>query len=257
MQWVSRIHKALDEKRLKLFWQEIRPVSLTANEPRHFELLLRMEDEDGRLVLPMAFIPAAERYALMPQIDSWVVETTLSLCGDYLNRASPGNCIFAINLSGVSLKSQEFRSHLRSLLQDKDHLGSHLCFEITETAAIGNLAVVNDFIQDLKSIGCRFALDDFGSGLSSFTYLKNLNVDYLKIDGAFVKNMANDSVDYSMVEAIHRIGRQVGLKTIAEYVESDAVMNQLRVIGVDFAQGNYLHRPEPLHSLCDSINKLT
>ncbi len=256
MQWVSRIHKALDEKRLKLYWQEIRPVSQATNVPRHFELLLRMQDEEGRLVLPMAFIPAAERYSLMPQIDSWVVETTLGACGSYLSQASRGNCVFAINLSGVSLKSQEFRSHLLSLLKDKDHLGSHLCFEITETAAIGNLAVVNDFIQELKAIGCRFALDDFGSGLSSFTYLKNLNVDYLKIDGAFVKNMANDSVDYSMVEAIHRIGRQVGLKTIAEYVESDAVMNQLRVIGVDFAQGNYLHRPEPLETLCDSVKKL-
>ena len=257
MQWVSRIHKALDEKRLKLYWQEIRPVSLTANEPRHFELLLRMQDEEGRLVLPMAFIPAAERYALMPRVDNWVVETTLGFCGNYLSQASPGNCVFAINLSGVSLKSQEFRSHLLSLLQDKDHLGSHLCFEITETAAIGNLAVVNDFIRELKAIGCRFALDDFGSGLSSFTYLKNLNVDYLKIDGAFVNNMANDSVDYSMVEAIHRIGHQVGLKTIAEYVESDAVMNRLRIIGVDFAQGNYLHRPEPLETLCGTIKAFT
>ncbi len=257
MQWVSRIHKALDEKRLKLFWQEIRPVSPAANEPRHFELLLRMQDEEGRLVLPMAFIPAAERYALMPQIDSWVVETTLGVCGSYLSQASRGNCIFAINLSGVSLKSQEFRSHLLSLLQDKDHLGSHLCFEITETAAIGNLAVVNDFIQELKSIGCRFALDDFGSGLSSFTYLKNLDVDYLKIDGAFVNNMANDNVDHSMVEAIHRIGHQVGLKTIAEYVESEAVLSRLRAIGVDFAQGNYLHRPEPLETLCDSVKRFT
>jgi diguanylate cyclase (GGDEF)-like protein len=250
MLWVSRIHKALDEKRLRLYWQEIRPVAPSTEVARHFELLLRMQDEDGRLVLPMAFIPAAERYSLMPQIDNWVLETTLNACGTFLDRAVPGNCVFAINLSGVSLKSLEFRKHLVSLLQSREHLGKHLCFEITETAAIGNLSVVNDFIQNLKQIGCRFALDDFGSGLSSFTYLKNLNVDFLKIDGAFVKNMATDSVDYSMVEAIHRIGQQVGLKTIAEYVESESVMACLRKIGVDFAQGSYLHRPEPLETLC-------
>ncbi|NWG39034.1 MAG: EAL domain-containing protein [Hydrogenophilaceae bacterium] len=257
MLWVSRIHKALDDKRLRLFWQEIRPVSPTAEEARHFELLLRMQDEDGKLVLPMAFIPAAERYSLMPQIDSWVLETTLNACGIFLDQSIRGNCVFAINLSGVSLKSLEFRNHLISLLQSREHLGKHLCFEITETAAIGNLAVVNDFIQNLKQIGCRFALDDFGSGLSSFTYLKNLNVDFLKIDGAFVKNMATDSVDYSMVEAIHRIGQQVGLKTVAEYVESEAVMACLRKIGVDFAQGSYLHRPEPLETLCFSDKRIT
>lgn len=257
MQWVSRIHKALDEKRLKLFWQEIRPVSPVADAPRHFELLLRMQDEEGRLVLPMAFIPAAERYALMPQIDNWVLETTLGICGTYLSQVNPGKCVFAVNLSGVSLKSQTFRAQLLALLRERDHLGSHLCFEITETAAIGNLAVVNDFIQELKSIGCRFALDDFGSGLSSFTYLKNLNVDYLKIDGAFVKNMANDQVDCSMVEAIHRIGHQVGLKTVAEYVESEAVLAKLREIGVDYAQGSHIHRPEPLETLCDLVRKST
>lgn len=257
MQWVSRIHKALDEKRLKLFWQEIRPVSPAADAPRHFELLLRMQDEGGRLVLPMAFIPAAERYSLMPQIDNWVVETTLAVCGTYLSQVNPGKCVFAVNLSGVSLKSQEFRARLLALLRERDHLGSRLCFEITETAAIGNLAVVNDFIRELKSIGCRFALDDFGSGLSSFTYLKNLNVDYLKIDGAFVKNMASDRVDCSMVEAIHRIGHQVGLKTVAEYVESEAVLAKLREIGVDYAQGSHIHRPEPLETLCDFVRKST
>lgn len=255
MLWVSRIHKALDEKRLRLFWQEIRPVAQSTEVSRHFELLLRMEDEEGKLVLPMAFIPAAERYSLMPQIDSWVLETTLNACGVFLDQAVRGNFMFAINLSGVSLKSNEFRNHLVTLLQSRKHLGKHLCFEITETAAIGNLAVVNDFIQDLKQIGCRFALDDFGSGLSSFTYLKNLSVDFLKIDGAFVKNMATDSVDFSMVEAIHRVGRQVGLKTIAEYVESESVMACLRRIGVDFAQGSYLHRPEPLETLCFSASR--
>jgi EAL domain-containing protein (putative c-di-GMP-specific phosphodiesterase class I) len=205
----------------------------------------------------MAFIPAAERYALMPQIDRWVVETTLGACGSGLGGRGHDDCVFAVNLSGVSLKSEEFRGHIRALMRAHERAARQLCFEITETAAIGNLAVVNEFIQELKALGCQFALDDFGSGLSSFTYLKNLKVDYLKIDGAFVKGMASDSVDCSMVEAIHRIGRQVGLRTIAEYVESEAVLEKLREIGVDYAQGNHLHRPEPLENLCASAEQVT
>jgi EAL domain-containing protein (putative c-di-GMP-specific phosphodiesterase class I) len=125
-----------------------------------------------------------------------------------------------------------------------------LCFEITETAAIGNLAVVNSFIDAMRSFGCSFALDDFGSGLSSFTYLKNLKVDFLKIDGAFVRDITNNPVDRSMVEAIHRIGHQMGLKTVAEYVESDQTLALLREIGVDYVQGNGVHSPEPLENLC-------
>jgi diguanylate cyclase (GGDEF)-like protein len=257
MQWVSRIHKALDEERLRLYFQEIRPVSPQGLAARHVEILLRMEDEEDGLVSPMAFIPAAERYALMPQIDRWVVETTLGACGSGLGGRGHDDCVFAVNLSGVSLKSEEFRGHIRALMRAHERAARQLCFEITETAAIGNLAVVNEFIQELKALGCQFALDDFGSGLSSFTYLKNLKVDYLKIDGAFVKGMASDSVDCSMVEAIHRIGRQVGLRTIAEYVESEAVLEKLREIGVDYAQGNHLHRPEPLENLCASAEQVT
>ena len=129
-------------------------------------------------------------------------------------------------------------------------MGPHLCFEITETAAIGNLAVVNDFIGAMREFGCSFALDDFGSGLSSFTYLKNLKVDYLKIDGAFVRDIASNPIDRAMVEAVHKIGHQMGLKTVAEYVESDQTLAILRQIGVDYVQGNGVHRPEPLESLC-------
>jgi len=135
-------------------------------------------------------------------------------------------------------------------LQENPDLGPHLCFGITETAAIGNLAVVNDFIDAMREFGCRFALDDFGSGLSSFTYLKNLKVDYLKIDGAFVRDIVSNPIDCSMVEAIHRIGHQMGLKTVAEYVESDQILAVLRHIGVDYVQGNGVHCPEPLENLC-------
>jgi len=186
----------------------------------------------------------------MPALDSWVIEETLRICGRYLVSGNGAHCLFAVNLSGASLKDPEFRRDLLDRLREQPDLGPHLCFEITETAAIGNLTVVNGFIEAMREFGCQFALDDFGSGLSSFTYLKNLKLDYLKIDGAFVRDMATNALDRSMVEAIHRIGHQIGLKTVAEYVESDEILALLRQMGVDYAQGNLLHRPETLDSLC-------
>ncbi len=250
MQWITRIQKALEEKRLRLSWQEICRVDGAKDTHRHVELLLRMLDEDGTEILPMAFIPAAERYLMMPALDSWVIEETLRICGRYLVSGNDAHCLFAVNLSGASLKDPEFRRDLLERLREQPELGPHLCFEITETAAIGNLTAVNGFIEAMREFGCQFALDDFGSGLSSFTYLKNLKLDFLKIDGAFVRDMATNSLDRSMVEAIHRIGHQIGLKTVAEYVESDAILALLRQMGVDYAQGNLLHRPETLDSLC-------
>jgi diguanylate cyclase (GGDEF)-like protein len=250
MQWVTRIHRALEEQRLQLSWQEIRPADGVSGAERHVELLLRMRDEDGNEVLPMAFIPAAERYSLMPVLDSWVIEETMRLCKRYLSSGQERHCLFAVNLSGASLKDPAFRQTLLTHLQENPAMGPHLCFEITETAAIGNLAVVNEFIDAMREFSCRFALDDFGSGLSSFTYLKNLKVDFLKIDGAFVRDIASNPVDRSMVEAIHRIGHQMGLRTVAEYVESDQALALLRQIGVDYVQGNGIHCPEPLETLC-------
>ncbi len=249
IQWVGRIHKALEDNRLRLVWQEIRPLG-TREDGRHVEVLLRMLDEEGQEIMPMAFIPAAERYQLMPMLDRWVIDNTLNKCAEYLaSRRPEDHCLFAINLSGASLKDQEFKRQLISRLEEMPNLGGLLCFEITETAAIGNLAVANKFILELRRLGCRFALDDFGSGLSSFSYLKNLSVDYLKIDGAFVRDMAHDEVDRAMVEAIHRIGHEVGLKTIAEFVESEQTLVLLKRIGVDYAQGNYVHAPQPLDRL--------
>lgn len=253
MQWITRIQKALEESRLHLSWQEIVRIDGVNDAFRHVELLLRMQDEDGSEILPMAFIPAAERYLLMPSLDSWVVEETLGICKRYMEQKSGSYCLFAINLSGASLKDPEFRRVLLESLQSQPEAGPHLCFEITETAAIGNFTVVNGFIEAMREFGCQFALDDFGSGLSSFTYLKNLRVDYLKIDGAFVRDLASNALDRSMVEAIHRIGHQMGLKTVAEYVESDQVLAILRAIGVDYAQGNFLHHPEPLETLCGGV----
>jgi EAL domain-containing protein (putative c-di-GMP-specific phosphodiesterase class I) len=250
MQWVARIHRALEENRLRLSWQAIRRADGAPETTRHVELLLRMVDEDGSEILPMAFIPAAERYFVMPALDTWVIEETLRLCSAHLAAERPQHCLFAINLSGASLKDPEFRGMLLRRLEEAPALGPHLCFEITETAAIGNLAVVNGFIDAMRGFGCSFALDDFGSGLSSFTYLKNLKVDYLKIDGAFVRDIASNPIDRSMVEAIHRIGHQMGLQTVAEYVESEQTLALLRQIGVDYVQGTGVHRPERLETLC-------
>jgi diguanylate cyclase (GGDEF)-like protein len=255
IKWITRIQKAMEEKRLRLAWQEIICIHDAPSKPgkqiyRHVELLLRMQDEDGTEILPMAFIPAAERYLIMPMLDAWVIEETLRACRRHLDKKADTHILFAVNLSGASLKDAEFRQRLLELLQGQFDAGPHLCFEITETAAIGNLTVVNQFIEAMREFGCQFALDDFGSGLSSFTYLKNLKVDFLKIDGAFVRDIATNAIDRSMVEAIHRIGHQMGLITVAEYVESDQVLAILRQIGVDYAQGNWLHRPEPLATLC-------
>ncbi|MFO7542583.1 MAG: EAL domain-containing protein [Thiobacillus sp.] len=250
MQWVARIHRAIEEQRLRLSWQAIRRTDGMPEKTRHIELLLRMMDDDDKEILPMAFIPAAERYFIMPALDSWVIEEVLRLCTVHLLSGQDHHCLFAINLSGASLKDPVFRHMLLKSLQDSPDLGPHMCFEITETAAIGNLAVVNEFIEAMRAFGCSFALDDFGSGLSSFTYLKNLKVDFLKIDGAFVRDIATNPIDRAMVEAIHRIGHQMGLKTVAEYVESDQTLAVLRQIGVDYVQGNGVHCPEPLDTLC-------
>ena len=251
MQWITRIHKAIEENRLRLVWQEIfriddGPLKPGKTPPCHIELLLRMQEEDGTEILPMAFIPAAERYLIMPTLDAWVIEETLKICSRYKGKKSDTHCLFAVNLSGSSLKDPAFRRVLLESLRRQPDAGPHLCFEITETATLGNLSVVNDFIHTMREFGCRFALDDFGSGLSSFTYLKNLKVDFLKIDGAFVRDIATNALDRSMVDAIHRIGHQMGLTTVAEYVETDQVLAILRQIGVDCVQGNLMHLPEPM-----------
>ena len=243
MQWVSRLGTALGEERFELFFQPIVPIGATQDERGHHELLLRMRDEDGELVPPDAFIPAAERYNLIPEIDRWVVSQALTslVCRDASDGA-PGYTL-AINLSGTSLNDGRFLDFLIKELLSHDLPAGAVCFEITETAAIANLSSAVRFMNHLKKLGCNFSLDDFGSGLSSFTYLRTLPVDYIKIDGQFIQNVARDTIDQSMVEAINKVGLAMGIQTIAERVESKPVLDKLAAIGIGYAQGFHIAPP--------------
>lgn len=243
MQWVSRITKALEENRFCLYFQTIVAINPTATQETHYEILLRLRDEEGNLIAPMAFIPADECYNLMPTIDCWVIKTlfkSLSLA------QNDRKTIYAINLSGTTINDDQFISFLRGQFALYQVPPQSICFEITETVAIANLTKACQFIRELQRWGCRFALDDFGSAMSSFAYLKTLPVDYLKIDGGFIKNIIENSVDDAMVEAINHIGHVMGIKTIAEFVENDAILQRIKALGVDYAQGCGVGKPRPL-----------
>ncbi len=242
-QWMVRIQSALEDGRFELNYQPIIPLN-QSDEPVHYEILLRMIGENGESIPPGAFIPSAERYQLMARIDRWVIEHLFSWMDDHWDYDSSD--VFAINLSGQSLADENLLYRIKKLFSVYAVPASRICFEITETSAISNLSKAQIFMAELKQLGCLFALDDFGSGLSSFAYLKSLDVDYLKIDGAFVKDMAEDPIDRAMVESIHNIGNVLKLKTIAEFVENDEILQALKQVGVDFAQGYGIARPRPL-----------
>jgi Amt family ammonium transporter len=250
MQWVTRIREALDRDRLRLYFQTIAPIGEARSQSGHYEIFVRMLDEYDNVVPPGAFIPAAERYNLMQEIDLWVIRNALAWLGDQQRRSGPNTIeLCALNLSGASVGDDTCLNEIRDFFKRYQVDARHVCFEITETAAIANLRSATRFIKDLKAIGCRFALDDFGSGLSSFGYLKNLPVDYLKIDGAFIKDIANSAMDKVMVQSINTIGHQMGLKTVAEFVESASILQTLKDIGLDFVQGYHIDRPRPLEQL--------
>jgi diguanylate cyclase (GGDEF)-like protein len=249
MAWVQRIRNGLDEQRFCLFAQEIR--ALRGDEPgySHVELLLRLHDEDGKLVAPGRFMPAAERYGLMPLIDRWVVRNAFALLASRLSSPDPirlSSC--AINLSGATFGDDDFVEYVRRQFEIHRVPPELICFEITETSAIANLSSAKRFIQALKKLGCRFSLDDFGTGMSSFSYLKHLPVDIVKIDGSFVTEMLNSKIDRAMVEAIVHIAKVMGKSTIAEFVESNEILEALREIGVDYAQGYAIGKPSPFAS---------
>jgi diguanylate cyclase (GGDEF)-like protein/PAS domain S-box-containing protein len=243
MQWVHRVNSALGENRFRLFFQKVLPLSADEHE-QYGEILVRLVDEQGKLVLPMAFIPAAERYQIMPAIDRWVLSATLTALRTRVPVLGEIS-VCAINLSGQSLCDDHFLASVVDILDASSINPEHICFEITETAAIANLTRAMRFITVLKGMGCRFALDDFGSGLISFMHLKHLPVDFLKIDGSFVRDMVKDPVDAAMVEAINRIGHVMGIRTIAEAVENQTTLDALRDLGVNYAQGTIIARPEP------------
>jgi diguanylate cyclase (GGDEF)-like protein/PAS domain S-box-containing protein len=241
MEWVSRIMHAFDENRFVLYFQSVMPLSVTADDRSYREVLVRMLDEKGELVPPMAFIPAAERYGVMSSVDRWVVKTAFVWLARH-----PSEERLAINISSQSLGDEGFLKFVMEQFRATRLSPRRICFEITETAAIANWNRATHFITALRALGCRFALDDFGSGMSSFAYLKNLPIDFIKIDGAFVRDMIDDEVDFAMVEAVNRIGHVMGIRTTAEYVENDEILEKLRELGVDYAQGFGLHIPQPL-----------
>lgn len=249
MEWVNRIHRALAEDRFCLYAQPVWATRGGDASPAYTEILLRLRDDPVGLVPPTSFIPAAERYHLMPAIDRWVISSAFAILARQVEsrRGAPG--VVAINVSGASIGDDDFLDFVQAQFLRYGVPHANVCFEITETTAVASLSKATQFMSALRALGCRFALDDFGVGVSSFTYLKHLPVDYVKIDGSFVKDMLHDRVDRAMVEAIHRIGHIMGKKTIAESVEDRAALDALRAIGVDYAQGFGIAKPAPFGRL--------
>ena len=242
MQWAARINNALEESRFELFRMTILPLQ-KEDAGEHFELLLRMRDESGKIVAPDQFIAAAERYGITPSIDRWVIDSAFRwLVSEADERKRLAMC--SINLSGQSLGDDKFLPYVIEQFHRSGIDGSKICFEITETAAIANFSQASRFIQALKELGCKFALDDFGTGLSSFGYLKHFPVDFLKIDGSFVKGVLHDPIDREMVRSINEIGHLTGKQTIAEWAENAEIIEVLRGLGVDYAQGYGVSQPQ-------------
>jgi len=250
---VADIADSIKANRFRLYCQSIKPLKPNSNEPSHYELLIRGVDADGKIELPVSFIPAAERYGMMAAIDRWVINSAFYR---YMELFDPADNIkIAINLSGNSLADASLLQYVRYNIIDSGIPAQNVCFEITETAAISNLEQARTFITEMKELGCQFALDDFGSGLSSFTYLKNLPVDYLKIDGSFVQDMINDPINQAMVAAINEVGHVIGIRTIAECAENPAIIHQLTKLGVDYAQGYAISTPMPIEVIASSLKQ--
>ncbi len=250
MEWVTRLVQAVDDQGLELYCQPIIPASCDNFEDHlqqklHYEVLLRYRDQQGKQFGPGAFLPAAERYNVIRLVDRWVIRTTLQWLSDHLEHTNKLE-LCSINLSGASMNDETMVNYIMNVFEQTLIDPTKICFEVTETAAISHLAKASWFIKELRDKGCKFALDDFGVGMSSFTYLKHMPVDFVKIDGSFVRNIVNDEIDRAMVKSINEIGQIMNKKTIAEFVENAEIMSMLREIGVDYVQGYHISKPIPI-----------
>lgn len=250
---IQSIRQALAEERLSLYFQPIFNIEQKSVSMAHCEILLRIRSENGEVYSPAKFIPIAEKYNVMSEIDQWVFNHVVEWLLEHQNEFHVPRLL--VNLSGLSFLDENFNNYIVERLQRGDIDASLIAFEITETAAVDNFEKVRGFIDRVRALGCTLALDDFGSGFSTFAYLKQLPIDFLKIDGSLVRNIANDNIDHEMVRAINQIGHTVGAKTIAEFVENDEILTQLRELGVDYAQGYGLRMPSPLQQLSDELEK--
>jgi diguanylate cyclase (GGDEF)-like protein len=253
LSWVADIETSIKDQRFKLYAQPIVPVDPSMKTRSMFEILLRLKDDAGNIISPGAYIPAAERFGLMRAVDIWVAAEVIKEIEIIHKRGDYETPLAFINLSANSIIDKGFCDYILTLIKDHDIPDNSICFEITETAAIKNIEQAKDFMLHLKKANCLFALDDFGTGMASFSYLKNLPVDYLKIDGSFVNKMDENTVDQAMVAAIHQIGQVMSIQTIAEHVENEASMANLKNIGIAYAQGYHICKPMPL----DEVVNLT
>ncbi len=252
---VSDITDEIDDEQFMLYCQPIVPLSSRVSQQHHYEVLIRKINFDGKIMLPTTFIPSAERYHLMPNIDRWVIKNTFAAYRQLLN-SSFEKCdyIFSINLSGTSLGDKSLLGYIREQFVIYSIPPQSICFEITETAAIVNLKNTIHLFTSLRKLGCTFALDDFGSGMSSFMYLKNFEVDFLKIDGSFVKDMHINKIDHAMVRSIHSVAEAMNIQTVAEFVENEAILKELKSIGVHYGQGLHLGHPVPMKKLIENFS---
>ncbi len=253
MMWVSRLQKAIQDGAFELYFQPIIKLDDEDSEHVHYEFLIRYVDENNQHVLPGEFLPAVERFGLSEQIDLWVLTTALDYLDKHPEHTARLNCC-SINLTSQSIANPRIRSAILQVVESYTFPREKICFEITESSAIQNLNEAKDFLNELKTLGCNLALDDFGTGFSSFGYLKNLHVDYIKIDGSFVRDITKDKFDRAMVSSINNIGKEMDIAIIAEYAESHEIIHLLQEMNVDFAQGNAIHKPMPLYRLEDYYN---